>query len=94
MRLNSQDAQDEAKTIESEMEIMQSLRHDNIVALLGVEVTRGKLNILMEYVPGKSLDTLLARFGAFSEKVVGNYAKQLLVTMCVRASLLVRLSMR
>lgn len=29
-----------------------------------------KLNILMEYVPGKSLDTLLEKFGPFAEPVI------------------------
>lgn len=32
--------------------------------------TPTKLNILMEYVPGKSLDSLLEKFGSFSEKVI------------------------
>lgn len=48
------------------------------MTLLGTERTKDKLNILMEYVPGKSLDTLLEKFGAFSEKVLKNYTKQLL----------------
>jgi len=36
------------------------------------------LNILMEYVPGKSLDVLLLKFKAFSEAIIRNYTKQLL----------------
>ena len=34
--------------------------------------------VIRRYVPGKSLDTLLEKFGAFSEKVLKNYTKQLL----------------
>ena len=29
-----------------------------------------KLNIIMEYVPGNSLDQLLSKFGKFNERVV------------------------
>ncbi len=37
-----------------------------------------KLNILMEFVPGKSLDTMLERFGHFSEKVIRKSTSQIL----------------
>ncbi len=32
----------------------------------------------MEYVAGKSLDSLLEKFGAFHENVIKSYARQLL----------------
>lgn len=70
--------QDQAKEIENEITLMQNLRHRNIVTLLGTQRQGNKLNILMEYVPGKSLDSLLEKFGAFSEKVIKSYTYQLL----------------
>jgi serine/threonine protein kinase len=35
----------------------------------------------MEYVPGKSLDVLLEKFGAFHEKMIRSYTKQLLLAL-------------
>lgn len=78
VRIKTTEEQDQAKEIENEIKLMQDLRHPNIVTLLGTERTKDKLSILMEYVPGKSLDTLLEKFGAFSEKVIKSYTKQLL----------------
>jgi len=62
---------------------MENLRHPNIVSLLGVEslVSKNgtkKLNILMEFVPGKSLDTIVQQFKTLAEPVIRNYTKQLL----------------
>jgi len=81
VRLKTTEEQDQAKEIENEIKLMQDLRHPNIVSLLGTQRTGTTLNILMEYVPGKSLDTLLEKFGAFSEKVIKSYTKQLLAAL-------------
>jgi len=78
VRLNTTEDHEEAKAIQSEITLMENQRHRNIVSLLGTEKNGNKLNILMEYVPGKSLDTLLETFGPFSEKVMRVYTKQLL----------------
>ena len=82
VRLNTEDEIEQAKAIENEIGLMENLRHPNIVALLGTQRQGNKLNILMEYVPGKSLDTLLEKFGAFSEKVIRSYTRQLLEALC------------
>eukprot|EP00462_Mataza_sp_D1_P027553 CAMPEP_0175174876 /NCGR_PEP_ID=MMETSP0087-20121206/32889_1 /TAXON_ID=136419 /ORGANISM="Unknown Unknown, Strain D1" /LENGTH=164 /DNA_ID=CAMNT_0016466421 /DNA_START=1 /DNA_END=496 /DNA_ORIENTATION=- len=37
----------------------------------------------MEYVPGKSVDTLLEKFGAFDEQVTRSYTKQLLESLAL-----------
>ena len=78
VRLNTNEEQEQASVLQNEIGLMENLRHPNIVALLGTERQGNKLNILMEYVPGKSLDSLLEKFGGFSEKVIRNYTKQLL----------------
>jgi serine/threonine protein kinase len=36
------------------------------------------MNILMEYVPGSSLDAILQKFGALDEQVIRTYTRQLL----------------
>lgn len=78
VRIRTTEEQDQAREIENEIQLMTDLKHENIVCLLGTERAGDKLNILMEYVPGKSLDVLLAKFGHFSERVIQRYTKQLL----------------
>jgi len=78
VRIKTTEEQEQAKEIENEISLMRHLRHKNIVSLIGTQRTSQKLNIIMEYVPGKSLDTLLEKFGAFSEKVMKSYTRQLL----------------
>lgn len=77
VRLANHDLQD-ANTIESEIKLLETLRHPNIVSLLGTQRTEYKLNILMEYVPGNSLDKVLGNFGSLDEAVTRSYTKQLL----------------
>jgi predicted Ser/Thr protein kinase len=78
VRIQSDEDSNAAAAIEGEIKLMEGLQHPNIVMLLGTERVGNRLNILMEYVPGKSLDTLLDKFGAFSEKVIRSYTDQLL----------------
>jgi Protein kinase domain/Leucine Rich repeat len=63
---------------ESEISVMRSLRHDNIVQLLGVERAEDHMYILLEYVPGNSLGTVLQQFGPLDEHVVKSYTRQTL----------------
>jgi len=60
---------------------MRKLRHRNIVQLLGTERSGHTLSILMEYVPGKSLDSILSRYGSLQEDVICNYTKQILLAL-------------
>ncbi len=78
VNLNTTEDQETAMQIQTEITLMENLRHPNIVSLLGTQRTGHKLNIIMEYVPGKSLDVLLEKFGAFHERVIISYARQLL----------------
>jgi len=77
VRLCNEDDVKQAEAIQSEISLLENLRHPNIVNLLGTQTSGGKLNILMEYVPGKSVDVLLASFGPFHEKVLKTYTQQL-----------------
>ena len=78
VRLLTSEELEQATAIQNEISLMENLRHPNIVCFLGTQRSGNKLNILMEYVPGKSLDFLLDKFGALYEKVIRSYTKQLL----------------
>ena len=64
--------------LEEEVHLLQELQHPNIVRYLGTEKIDDALNIFLEYVPGGSIASLLARFGSFKESVIKVYAKQIL----------------
>ena len=66
------------RSLEAEVQLLQDLNHPNIVRYLGTERTLDALNIFLEYVPGGSIASLLAKFGSFQESVVRVYTKQIL----------------
>eukprot|EP00760_Papus_ankaliazontas_P026919 PhM_4_TR3087/c1_g1_i6/m.53866/K17533/MAP3K19, YSK4; mitogen-activated protein kinase kinase kinase 19 len=53
----------EVHDILQEVQLLSELRHHNIVGYLSSCVVRGQLVIVMEYVPGGSLHSLLREFG-------------------------------
>jgi len=67
--------------IQNEIMLMKELRHRNIVRLLGTERNGPTLSILMEYVPGKSLDSILSRYGSLHEDIIRGYTKQILLAL-------------
>lgn len=67
------------RSLEAEVGLLQSLNHPNIVCYLGTDRTPQALNIFLEYVPGGSIASLLAKFGSFKESVVRVYTKQILM---------------
>lgn len=72
------DAQD-IQVIQSEIDLLSSLSHENIVTYLGTECTpRNVLYIFTEWVPGGSLQQLQKKFGTLSESVVVQYTAQIL----------------
>ena len=61
--------------MEADVAILRQLRHPNIVTYLGVD--RGDaFTILLEYVPGGSLESLLAQYGALDDDVARYYMRQ------------------
>jgi len=70
-----------ALELQNEINLMRKLRHKHIVQLLGIERQASTLSILMEFVPGKSLDSLLQRFGPLAEDVTSGYTKQILLAL-------------
>jgi len=70
----------ELETLHREIRLLSSLSHKNIVKYLRTEESAdGKfVDIILEYVPGGSLRSLLEKFGKFDEKIVKVYSRQLL----------------
>ena len=64
-------------TMEAEVDVLRSLNHPNIVKYLGTDKGE-RFTILLEYVPGGSIESLLSQFGAFEEEVVKLYLRQAL----------------
>ncbi|KAG9152198.1 hypothetical protein Leryth_016394 [Lithospermum erythrorhizon] len=72
-------AQMHIKEIEEEVKLLKNLSHPNIVRYLGTVREEETLNILLEFVPGGSISSLLGKFGSFPEAVIRMYTKQLLL---------------
>ncbi|KAH7660056.1 Mitogen-activated protein kinase kinase kinase protein [Dioscorea alata] len=71
-------AQAHIKELEEEVKLLKNLTHPNIVRYLGTAREEETLNILLEFVPGGSISSLLGKFGSFPEAVIRMYTKQLL----------------
>ncbi|KAF5736839.1 mitogen-activated protein kinase kinase kinase NPK1 isoform X1 [Tripterygium wilfordii] len=65
--------------LEEEVKLLKNLSHPNIVRYLGTARENDSLNILLEFVPGGSISSLLGKFGSFPESVIRMYTKQLLL---------------
>ncbi|XP_074307166.1 mitogen-activated protein kinase kinase kinase NPK1-like isoform X2 [Silene latifolia] len=72
-------AQAHIKELEEEVKLLKNLSHPNIVRYLGTAREDDALNILLEFVPGGSISSLLGKFGSFPESVIRMYTKQLLL---------------
>lgn len=72
-------AQAHVQELEEEVKLLKDLSHPNIVRYLGTVREDDSLNILLEFVPGGSISSLLGKFGAFPEAVLRTYTKQLLL---------------
>ncbi|CAI9102230.1 OLC1v1000469C1 [Oldenlandia corymbosa var. corymbosa] len=70
--------QDYVRELEEEVKLLKNLSHANIVRYLGTVREEVTLNILLEFVPGGSISSLLGKFGSFPETVIKMYTKQLL----------------
>ncbi|GMI64518.1 NPK1-related protein kinase 3 [Hibiscus trionum] len=71
--------QAQIRELEEEVKLLQNLSHPNIVRYLGTAREDDSLNILLEFVPGGSISSLLGKFGSFPESVIRMYTKQLLL---------------
>ncbi|EEF49828.1 mitogen activated protein kinase kinase kinase 3, mapkkk3, mekk3, putative [Ricinus communis] len=72
-------AQAHIRELEEEVKLLKNLSHPNIVRYLGTVTEEETLNILLEFVPGGSISSLLGKFGSFPEAVIRTYTQQLLL---------------
>lgn len=64
-----------------EIKLLQDLESDNVVQYLGynVDIDEGHINIFLEYVPGGSIASCLAKTGKFDEPLVQFFTRQILM---------------
>ncbi|CAG2255860.1 Mitogen-activated protein kinase kinase kinase 19 [Mytilus edulis] len=81
IELNTMDndkAKREYEKVQEEVELLKTLNHKNIVGYLGTSLEENIVAIFMQFVPGGSIASILARFGALDEAVFRKYTKQIL----------------
>lgn len=75
---NTQRRQYMVESLESEIALLKTIQHPNIVHYLDSYADGEFLNIFLEYVPGGSVVALLRNYGAFEEQLVQNFVRQIL----------------
>ncbi|KAG5554755.1 hypothetical protein RHGRI_012345 [Rhododendron griersonianum] len=65
------------RELEEEVNLLKNLSHPNIVRYLGTAREEESLNILLEFVPGGSISSLLGKFGSFPESATMTGAKSM-----------------
>ena len=79
IELKTKRAEETARAVEQEIRMMEGLRHANIVRLLGFSVVERTMCVIMEYVPGNSLDDVLQTMGPLHESLIRRYVRQILL---------------
>ena len=64
--------------LKQEIDLLQGLRHPNIVQYLGTSSDESYLNIFLEYVPGGSIAGMLKQYSFFNETLVRNFVRQIM----------------
>lgn len=52
----------EYSRLQGEVELLKTLRHTNIVGFLGTSLQQHVVSIIMEYIPGGSIASIVHRF--------------------------------
>ncbi|KAM9305658.1 mitogen-activated protein kinase kinase kinase 19 [Gastrophryne carolinensis] len=71
-------AEKEYKKLQEEVDLLKTLKHDNIVGYLGTCFQEHIVTIFMEFVPGGSIASILRHFGPLQEAVIGKYTNHIL----------------
>ncbi|KAJ1856690.1 mitogen-activated protein kinase kinase kinase [Coemansia sp. RSA 638] len=67
---------DAVQMMDTEVELLRELDHENIVQLLGFEVASGLMSMFIEYVPGGTVHSLVQQHGPLPETVVHSFVAQ------------------
>jgi len=78
IEIKSKKAEETAQATKHEIRLMEQLKHPNIVALLGFSIEPNCLNVMMEFVAGNSLDSIVQSSGPLHESLIRKYVKQML----------------
>lgn len=67
----------EIESLKVEISLLKTLDHPNVVKYMQTDVCSDKsgVDIVLEYMPGGSLRSLLDKFGKFEERLVKIYLK-------------------
>ncbi|KAJ1932292.1 hypothetical protein EC988_009505 [Linderina pennispora] len=65
------------RMMHTEVELLKDLDHENIVQLLGFEITGGLMSMFLEYVPGGTVHSLVQQHGPLPEPVVHSFLRQI-----------------
>lgn len=71
-------AEKEYKKLQEEVDLLKTLKHDNIVGFLGTCLQDNIVTIFMEFVPGGSIASILRHFGPLQEAVISKYTNHIL----------------
>ena len=74
---NQQDRTYAVQSFQQEGSLLQSLNHPNLMKVSDIFCEGGKFYLLMEFIPGSTLDAMLSARGRFSEPEVIPWALQL-----------------
>eukprot|EP01012_Entosiphon_sulcatum_P043272 TRINITY_DN5750_c0_g1_i1.p1 TRINITY_DN5750_c0_g1~~TRINITY_DN5750_c0_g1_i1.p1 ORF type:complete len:730 (+),score=80.00 TRINITY_DN5750_c0_g1_i1:41-2230(+) len=77
--LRSQFTESQVRELEQEVSLLRSLAHRHIVKYIGTDRSNPAcFTVLLEFVPGGSVASLLSKFGPFCESVIRHYMEQTL----------------
>eukprot|EP00755_Sulcionema_specki_P033823 Sspe_Gene.101612::Locus_76211_Transcript_1_1_Confidence_1.000_Length_1827::g.101612::m.101612 len=65
-------------SLQQEIKMLSAYQHENLVQYLGTAEGRNYFDVLLEYVPGGSVKSILSRFGPLNEVTIRNYLLQTL----------------
>ncbi|XP_072274183.1 mitogen-activated protein kinase kinase kinase 19 isoform X2 [Pyxicephalus adspersus] len=71
-------AEKEYKKLQEEVDLLKTLKHENIVGYLGTCLQDNIVTIFMEFVPGGSIASILRHFGPLQEAVISKYTNHIL----------------
>eukprot|EP00835_Amoeboradix_gromovi_P000286 NODE_10_length_47437_cov_0.363429.p4 type:complete len:754 gc:universal NODE_10_length_47437_cov_0.363429:22244-24505(+) len=73
-----EEMQSVANVLKKETLLLKKMKHENIVEYYGFNMVGGKLQLLLEYVPGGSIQSMIANCNTFPDSLVINFSREIL----------------